>query len=90
MYILEMHLGDRFYQYKQVVNSLKDAVERHFGHIINQIEAGMPGIVEEEEEKEDDIFEGALNWTCLTCTTINTMATLKCQICRNNRPAFKK
>ena len=44
-----MHLGENFFKFKQEVNSLSDAVERHFTHIINQIEAGLPGIVDDEE-----------------------------------------
>lgn len=44
-----IHLGERFFRYKQDVNSLKTAVETHFSKVINQIEAGLPDIQDEDE-----------------------------------------
>jgi hypothetical protein len=32
--IIEIHLGEPFYKYKQDVNSIKDIVERHFSKLI--------------------------------------------------------
>ena len=68
-----MHLGKRFIDYKEIVNSLKDSVEQHFSKVINQIEAGLPEVADEESKEgdEDDVFVGATTWTCLTCTAIN-------------------
>jgi hypothetical protein len=73
---IEMHLGERFFKYKQDVNSMRSTVEQHFSHVINQIEAGLPDIVDDEEckDEDNDIFEGAKTWTCLTCTMQNQMA----------------
>lgn len=40
--LIVIHLGERFYKYKQDVNSMRDTVERHFSKVISQIEAGLP------------------------------------------------
>ena len=84
------HFGERFFKYKQEVNSLKDTLERHFGTVISEIEAGLPSVeVEEsknEEDDEEDSFNKATTWTCIICTTANPMANLKCQICRTAAP----
>ena len=42
------HLGERFFKYKMEVNSMRDIVERHFSKVINEIEAGLPSIRDEE------------------------------------------
>lgn len=57
----ESHLGERFFKYKQDVNSLRETVEHHFSKVINQIEAGLPDIKDDEECKgeDDDVFGGA-------------------------------
>lgn len=69
-------MGDRFFKYKQDVNTLRDAVERHFSKVINQIEAGLPEVHDEESsdnQEEIDRFNSATTWTCPTCTNINEM-----------------
>lgn len=43
-----IHLGEKFYRYKQDVNTLKYAVDTHFTRIISQIEAGLPDVKEDE------------------------------------------
>ena len=65
-----LHLGERFFKYKQDVNTLRDAVERHFSKVINQIEAGLPDVEDEENMGDIDIVEGD-TWTCPTCTNTN-------------------
>lgn len=83
-----IHLGDRFFKYKQDVNSLRDAVERHFSKVINQIEAGLPDVTDEEEKTEDDVdkYNAATTWTCPTCTNINQMNVEVCAICKTKKP----
>jgi len=68
-----IHLGDRFFRYKQDVNNLRSTVETHFSKVINQIEAGLPDIQDEDDklDKEMDIFDKAPTWTCPTCTNLN-------------------
>lgn len=70
-----MHLGERFFKYKQDVNTMRDTVERHFSKIINEIEAGLPSVSYEEVKKEDDedqdFFTKGKTWTCINCTMIN-------------------
>lgn len=84
------HLGERFFKYKQEVNSMKDTLERHFGTVISEIEAGLPSVEVEEskgdDDDEDDTFTKATTWTCIICTTQNAMALDKCQICRTAAP----
>lgn len=41
-----IHLGDRFFRYKQEVNNLRSTLEGHFSRVINQIEAGLPEVKE--------------------------------------------
>ncbi len=75
------HLGERFFKYKQEVNSLKETLERHFGTVISEIEAGLPCVeVEEskEDDDEDDTFSKATTWTCIICTTANPMTSERC------------
>lgn len=68
-----IHLGDRFYNYKKEVNLLKEAVERHFSKVMLQIEAGLPDVIEHEQDKDDLIMAGSDDtWTCSTCMTVNT------------------
>jgi len=73
-----MHLGEKFFKYKQDVNTLRDTVERHFSKVINEIEAGLPIVcveeVKEEDDEESDFFTKAKNWTCINCTMVNQMA----------------
>ena len=55
-----IHLGDRFFRYKQEVNSLRSTLESHFSKVINSIEAGLPEVQEEEGKiEEDDVFGSA-------------------------------
>ena len=49
-----MHLGEKFFKYKQEVNTMRDTVERHFSKVINEIEAGLPSVSFEEVKVEDD------------------------------------
>jgi hypothetical protein len=48
-------------------------VERHFSKVINQIEAGLPDVTDEEEKTDEEVdrFNSAATWTCPTCTNIN-------------------
>jgi len=82
-------LGDRFFKYKQDVNTLRSTLEGHFSRVINQIEAGLPDVKEEEGIKEDDVFSSSPTWTCPTCTVVNQMTNEQCQICRTKRPPIK-
>lgn len=68
-----IHLGERFYRYKEEVNNLRSTLEGHFSKVINQIEAGLPEIREAENVQEDDVFNSAPTWTCPTCTVVNAM-----------------
>ena len=84
-----IHIGERFFKYKQDVNGLKSVVETHFSKVINQIEAGLPEIMDDSEIKmvgELDKFNKAQTWTCPTCTNLNQMSVELCQICRTKRP----
>jgi len=56
-----IHLGERFFKYKQDVNNLRSAVETHFSKVINQIEAGLPDIQDDDDKigGEQDIFHKA-------------------------------
>lgn len=51
---------------------MRDTVERHFSKVINQIEAGLPEVPEEETKEDDDLnsFKES-TWTCPTCTNVN-------------------
>jgi hypothetical protein len=84
------HLGERFFKYKQQVNSLKETLERHFGTVISEIEAGLPSVQVEEskegDDDEEDNFSKATTWTCIICTTQNPMANPRCSICRTAAP----
>ncbi len=85
-------LGERFFKYKQEVNSLKETLERHFGMVISEIEAGLPSVeVEEttEDDEEDDTFSKATTWTCITCTTANPITNERCQTCRAAAPKIE-
>ena len=70
------------------MNSLRDAVERHFSKVINQIEAGLPDVPDEEEKVDDDVdrYNSATTWTCPTCTNINLMNVEACGICKTKKP----
>lgn len=57
-YFIELHLGERFFKYKQEVNTLRDAVERHFSKVINQIEAGLPDVPDDENDEDDVMLDG--------------------------------
>ena len=87
------HFGEKFFRYKQNINGLKDALEKHFTKVINEIEAGLPSVQVEEtkegEDEEDDVFK-ATSWTCITCTSLNNMNTERCNICRTKRPTDAK
>jgi hypothetical protein len=67
----KLHIGEKFFRYKQDVNTLRDAVERHFSKVINQIEAGLPEVANEEKNDEDVDMMEATSWTCPTCTNTN-------------------
>jgi hypothetical protein len=86
------HLGERFFKYKQQVNSLKETLERHFGTVISEIEAGLPSVQVEEskegDDDEEDNFSKATTWTCIICTTQNPMANPRCSICRTAAPVI--
>ncbi len=51
---------------------MRDTVEGHFGKVINQIEAGLPEVADEEEDGEEHSFSFVDNsktdWLCPTCT----------------------
>jgi hypothetical protein len=68
-------LGEKFFKFKQDVNTLKDTVERHFSKVINEIEAGLPSVsfeeVKEDDDEDTDFFIKAKNWTCVNCTMVN-------------------
>jgi rubrerythrin len=65
-------------------------VENHFERTIVQLEANLPDVVDDAVQAEDeDVFDGAQNWTCMTCTTINEMKQEKCMVCQTKRPALK-
>lgn len=57
-------------------------VEGHFSKNINQIEAGLPDIMDDDERldgtSELDKFNKATTWTCPTCTNVNPMAQELC------------
>ena len=75
---IELHIGEKFFKYKQDVNTLRDAVERHFSKVINQIEAGLPEVVNDDKNMEDiDMIEAA-TWTCPTCTNTNSRELPQC------------
>jgi hypothetical protein len=59
--------------------------------VINQIEAGLPDIHDEEgaSAEEIDRFNGATTWTCPTCTNINEMKIAKCIICKTDKPKIQ-
>jgi hypothetical protein len=38
------HLGERFFKYKQDMNTMKQTLERHFSAIINDIEEDFPSV----------------------------------------------
>ncbi len=84
------HLGERFFKYKQDVNSLKETLERHFSTVIGEIEAGLPSVQVEEskdcDDDEEDTFNKAKTWTCIMCTTPNPIGNTRCQICRTAAP----
>lgn len=69
-----IHLGDRFFRYKQDVNTLRSTLEGHFSRVINQIEAGLPEVKDEGGVPEDDVFSNAPTWTCPTCTVVNQIS----------------
>lgn len=68
------------------MNSLKDVVEKHFSRVINQIEAGLPEV--QEDDVADSMMENleGIQWTCPTCTNLNANNTLQCGICRTKKP----
>ena len=70
-----MMLGEKFFKYKQEVNTLRIAVDNHFNRVITQIEAGLPDVIDDgvADDQEDDIFGGAKEWTCMVCTIRNPM-----------------
>jgi hypothetical protein len=84
----KIDVGERFFKYKQEVNGLKSVVETHFSKVINQIEAGLPEIMDDHEIKtaEIDRYNKATIWTCPTCTNVNQMSIDHCQACRTKRP----
>ena len=63
-------------------------MERHFSKVINQIEAGLPDVDDEEckEDDETDRYHSATTWTCPTCTNINQMNIEACGICKTKKP----
>lgn len=86
---IELHLGERFFKYKQDVNGLRESVERFFSKIINQIEAGLPEVPDEEsKENGDDFGFDGNNWTCPTCTNVNANTVEQCGICRTKKPVI--
>lgn len=81
----KMILADKFFKFKQEVNSLKDTVEKHFSKILGDLEAGMPDVPAGDEDEDIDL--GGTNWTCPTCTNENPQKMDKCGICRSLKPA---
>ena len=72
------------------MNTLREAVERHFSKVINQIEAGLPEVEQDEDNCEDVDMVQTDTWTCPTCTNINNKDVQQCGICRTQRPALNK
>lgn len=71
------------------MNSLKDSVEKHFSKVINQMEAGLPDVPDDEIVGEDWI-EGGDTWTCPTCINVNKNDQLVCTICKTKKVELKK
>ena len=84
------HLGERFFKYKQDMNTMKQTLERHFSAIINDIEEDFPSVqvedCKEEEEYDDFAFINTTNWTCFICRSKNTNDSPFCTECGSPSP----
>ena len=64
---IDMVLGESFFKYKQNVNTLREAVERHFAKVIQDIENGLPEVKDEETKEDEYSMLLKEDWTCPTC-----------------------
>lgn len=67
----EIHLGEKFFKYKEEINTLRSTLGEHFSRVIIQIEAGLPDVKDEKGENESDLVFTDTSWTCPTCTVVN-------------------
>ena len=62
-----MTLGEKFFKFKQNVNTLREAVETHFRRVIKDIERGLPAVQDEEVKENEYAILLKQDWTCPTC-----------------------
>ena len=85
------YLGERFFQYKQDMNAMKQMLERHFNNLLNDVENEFPSVqVEESKNNEDENdrleFINSSTWACFYCSTKNTKSVPYCIECRSPSP----
>ena len=81
--------GQRFSEYKEQVNFLRQDVESHFGKVVNEIYAGHSSFEVGESinnDEEEEIFIKSTTWTCILCTSINDLADPRCKTCKTAAP----
>lgn len=97
-----MQLGLKFRNFKEDVNSLRIAVDSHFTRVVQQLEDGLPDVIDETcanssggnvpgkstSHKGGSLykFETSAAWMCLLCLNENAKDATQCTICRSNRP----
>ena len=49
-----MMLTDRFYEYKERIQTLRSAVENHFDRLMSEISEGLPSVIEDARDDFDN------------------------------------
>ena len=66
----KLHLGEKFFKYKQELDNLQNVLEKNFNRTMQDIRNGLPDVVEDGEDDETDFNFGGTStgeWTCRTC-----------------------
>ena len=75
-----VHVGEKFFKYKQELVMFEATVKKHFNRTMVNIQEGLPEVPDEEEDETDFTFGGTDvgEWTCRICTSKNEMKVEKC------------
>lgn len=65
----QFHQGEKFFKFKEVVNTMKDVLENHFNTVCTSIQNGLPEVANSTEDDVDYKFDGTNGgkWACVTC-----------------------
>ena len=53
-----MMLTDRFYEYKERIQTLRSAVENHFDKVMKEISEGLPSVIEDARDDSNNYNYG--------------------------------